>query len=159
MLWTESDGLAGGAVMGAVERALAAFDEGYSCSQSVLSAFAPELGLDREMALRVATAFGGGMGHRGDTCGAVTGAFMVIGLKHGRVRADDREIRDLAYSLVNRFVEEFESRHESVVCRELLGFDLSTPEGERLAEEKWPDDMPCRDVVRDAAEILEEILS
>jgi len=141
-----------------VERALSAFDEGFSCSQSVFSAFAPELELDREMALRVATAFGGGMGHRGDTCGAVTGALMAIGLKHGRVRAEDREIRDLAYSLVNRFAEEFEARHGSIVCRELLGFDLSTPEGERLAEERWPDRMPCRELVRDAAKILEEIL-
>ncbi|HJX37723.1 MAG TPA: C-GCAxxG-C-C family protein [Anaerolineae bacterium] len=141
-----------------VERALSAFDEGFSCSQSVFSAFAPELELDREMALRVATAFGGGMGHRGDTCGAVTGALMAIGLKHGRVRAEDREIRDLAYSLVNRFAEEFEARHGSIVCRELLGFDLSTPEGERLAEERWPDRMPCRELVRDAAKILEEML-
>lgn len=144
--------------MDEVERALSTFDEAFSCSQSVFSAFAPELGLDREMALRVATAFGGGMGHRGDTCGAVTGAFMVIGLKHGRVRAEDREIRDLAYSLVNQFVKEFQARHGSIVCRELLGFDLSTPEGQRLAEERWPDDMPCREVVRDAASILKEIL-
>ena len=144
--------------MSVVERALSAFDEGFSCSQSVLSASASELGLDREMALRVATAFGGGMGHRGDTCGAVTGAFMAIGLKHGRLRAEDRETRERAYSLVNRFVEEFESRHGSIVCRELLGFDLSTPEGERLAEENWPDRMPCRTLVRGAAEILTEIL-
>jgi C_GCAxxG_C_C family probable redox protein len=145
--------------MDAVERALSTFDEGYSCSQSILSSFAPALGLDRDMALRVATAFGGGMGHRGDTCGAVTGAFMVIGLRHGRVKAEDREIRDRAYALVNRFVEEFEARHGSIVCRELLGFDLSTPEGEQLAEERWPDDMPCREVVRDAASILKELLA
>jgi C_GCAxxG_C_C family probable redox protein len=144
--------------MSQVRRALSTFDEGYSCSQSILSSFAPELGLDREMALRVATAFGGGMGHRGDTCGAVTGAFMVIGLKHGRVKAEDRDVRDRAYALVNQFVEAFEARHGSIVCRELLGFDLSTPEGEQLAEERWPDDMPCREVVRDAASILEELL-
>lgn len=145
--------------MDVAERALCTFDEGFNCSQSVFSAWAEELGLDRETALRVATAFGGGMGHRGDTCGAVTGAFMAIGLKHGRLRAEDREIRDLAYSLVNQFAKEFESRHGSVMCRDLLGFDLSTPEGERLAEERWPDRMPCREVVRDAAEILSEILS
>jgi C_GCAxxG_C_C family probable redox protein len=144
--------------MDVVERALSTFDEGFNCSQSVLAAWAEELGLDRETALRVATAFGGGMGHRGDSCGAVTGAFMAIGLKHGRLRADDEETRDLAYGLVNRFVEEFQARHGSIVCRELLGFDLSTPEGERLAEERWPDLMPCRQVVRDAAEILSKIL-
>lgn len=145
--------------MSVVERAAATMDEGFNCAQSVFSAWASELGLDRETALRVATAFGGGMGHRGDTCGAVTGAFMAIGLKYGRLRAEDEETRDLAYSLVNRFVEEFESRHGSVVCRELLGFDLSTPEGERLAEENWPDRMPCRGLVRDAAKILEGLLS
>lgn len=83
---------------------------------------------------------------------------MAIGLKHGRINAEDREIRDRAYQLVNRFVEEFQARHGSIVCRELLGFDLSTPEGERLADERWPDDMPCRDVVRDAATILKEML-
>jgi C_GCAxxG_C_C family probable redox protein len=145
--------------MGVVERAVSTLDEGYSCSQSVFSSFAPELGLDREMALRVATAFGGGMGYRGDTCGAVTGAFMAIGLKHGRLRPDDEETRDLAYSLVNRFVEEFKAIHGSIVCRELLGFDLNTPEGARLSEERWPDRMPCRDLVKDAARILEELLS
>ncbi len=145
--------------MSVVERAAATMEEGFNCAQSVFSAWATELGLEREAALRVATAFGGGMGHRGDTCGAVTGAFMAIGLKYGRLRADDEETRDLAYSLVNRFVEEFESRHGSVVCRELLGFDLSTPEGEGLAEERWPDHMPCRGLVRDAAEILEELLA
>jgi len=145
--------------MSVVERAAATMNEGFNCAQSVFSAWAPELGLDREVALRVATAFGGGMGHRGDTCGAVTGAFMAIGLKYGRLRADDEETRDLAYSLVNRFVEEFESRHGSIVCRELLGFDLSTPEGARLSEERWPDRMPCRGLVRDAAEILEGLLS
>jgi C_GCAxxG_C_C family probable redox protein len=145
--------------MGVVEGAVSAFDEGFSCSQSVFSAFAPELGLDRETALKVATAFGGGMGHRGDTCGAVTGAFMAIGLKHGRLRADDQETRDRAYSLVERFVQEFESRHGSIVCRELLGCDISTPEGMQIAEEQNLPPTRCPNFVRDAAEILEEILS
>lgn len=144
--------------MDVVERAASTFDEGFSCSQAVLSAWGEELGLDRETALRVATAFGGGIAHRGDTCGAVTGAFMAIGLKHGRLRADDQETRDLAYALVNRFVEEFQARHGSIVCRELLGYDLSTPEGERLSQELWPEGAPCPQLVRDAAEILSEIL-
>jgi C_GCAxxG_C_C family probable redox protein len=144
--------------MDVVERAVSTFDEGFNCAQSVLSAWGEELGLDRETALGVATAFGGGMGHRGDTCGAVTGAFMAIGLKHSRLRADDEETRDRAYALVNRFVEEFQARHGSIVCRELLGYDLSTPEGERLAEELWPEGTPCPQFVRDAAAILKEIL-
>lgn len=144
--------------MGVVERADSSFEEGFSCSQAVFSAWAEELGLDPETALRVATAFGGGMGRRGDTCGAVTGAFMAIGLKHGRVSTDDEETRDRAYALVERFVEEFESRHGSIVCRDMLGYDLSSPEGQRLSEELWPEGAPCEQAVRDAAEILKEIL-
>jgi C_GCAxxG_C_C family probable redox protein len=145
--------------MGVVEDAVSAFDEGFSCSQSVFSAFAPELGLDRETALKVATAFGGGMGHRGDTCGAVTGAFMAIGLRHGRLRAEDEETRDRAYSLVDRFVREFESRHGSIVCRELLGYDISTPEGTQRVHEANLPETRCPHFVRDAALILEELLS
>ena len=140
------------------ERAVSGFEEGFNCSQAVFSAWAAELGLDRETALRVATAFGGGMGHRGDTCGAVTGAFMAIGLKHGRLRADDEETRDLAYGLVERFVQEFEGRHGSIVCRELLGHDISTPEGMEQVSQNNLAATRCPGFVRDAAEILNEIL-
>ena len=136
------------------ERAASHFEEGFSCSQSVLSAYGPDLGLDRETALKVATGFGGGMGHMGETCGAVTGAFMVIGLKHGRIRAEDEETRDKAYSLIAEFAERFKSRNGSMVCRELLGCDIGTPEGLELAREK----NVCPGFVRDAAEIIEEIL-
>jgi C_GCAxxG_C_C family probable redox protein len=138
-----------------VERAVSLFEEGFSCSQAILSTFGPQLGLDRETALKVATAFGGGMGHMGETCGAVTGAFMVIGLKHGRIRAEDEETRDKAYELVAEFVDKFRSRNGSIVCRELLGCDINTPEGLALAREK----NVCPGFVRDAAEIIEEILA
>jgi C_GCAxxG_C_C family probable redox protein len=138
-----------------VERAVSLFEEGFSCSQAILSTFGPQLGLDRETALKVATAFGGGTGHMGETCGAVTGAFMVIGLKHGRIRAEDEETRDKAYELVAEFVDKFRSRNGSIVCRELLGCDINTPEGLALAREK----NVCPGFVRDAAEIIEEILA
>lgn len=145
--------------MKSVERAVFTFDEGFSCSQALLSAFGPELGLDREMALRVATAFGGGMGHRGDTCGAVTGAFMAMGLKHGRLEADDEETRDRVYSLVDEFVRRFEERHGSIVCRELLGCDISTAEGMKFVKDNNISSTRCPNYVRDAAQILGELLS
>lgn len=144
--------------MNGVERAVSCFDEGFSCSQAVLSAFGPQLGLDRETALRVAAGFGGGMGHRGETCGAVTGAFMVIGLKCGRSAVDNQEAKETAYTLVNEFVDEFESRNGSVICRELLGCDISTPEGLELAREMNLLTTRCPNFVRDAAEIIEQVL-
>ena len=144
--------------MNRVERALSCFEEGFSCSQAMLSTYGPELGLDRETALMVATAFGGGMGRMGATCGAVTGAFMVIGLKYGRTRVEDEETKEKAYSLVREFADRFESRNGSIVCRELLGYDIGTPEERELAREQGLFASLCPRFVRDAAEIIERIL-
>ena len=79
------------------------FSEGYSCSQSVLAAFAPELGLDADAALRVSAAFGGGMGRTGGTCGAVTGALMALGLKYGATVADP-VAKERTYALTREFI-------------------------------------------------------
>jgi len=144
--------------MNRVERALSCFEEGFSCSQAMLSTYGPELGLDRETALMVATAFGGGMGRMGATCGAVSGAFMVIGLKYGRTRVEDEGTKEKAYSLVREFADRFESRNGSIVCRELLGYDIGTPEERELAREQGLFATLCPRFVRDAAEIIERIL-
>jgi C_GCAxxG_C_C family probable redox protein len=144
--------------MSQVEQADSCFEEGFSCSQAVFSTYAPQLGLDRESALKVAGPFGGGMGGLGNTCGAVTGAFMVIGLKHGRLRVDDIETKERVYSLVKEFARRFASRNGSILCRELLGHDISTPEGRSLARDKGLFDTICPKLVQDAAEIIEQIL-
>jgi C_GCAxxG_C_C family probable redox protein len=123
----------------------------------MFSSYGPELGLDRETALRVATAFGGGMGRMGETCGALAGAFMVIGLKYGRTRVEDEETKEKAYSLVREFADRFESRNGSIVCRELLGYDIGTPEERELAREQGLFATLCPRIVRDAAEIIERI--
>ncbi len=98
------------------------------------------------------------MGRMGETCGAVTGAFMVIGLRYGNVRAEDSQIKEKAYSLVREFVDQFQSRNETIGCRELLGCELSTPEGRELAREKNLFATICPKLVQDAAEIVEQIL-
>jgi len=76
-------------MMDEVEHAVSCFKDGFSCSQAVLSAYGEQFGMNREMALKVSGAFGGGMGHLGETCGAVTGAFMLVGLKYGKTRVED----------------------------------------------------------------------
>lgn len=140
------------------DRAVASFKEGFSCSQAVLASYAQDYGLTVEQALKVAGAFGGGMGRMGDTCGAVTGAFMVIGLKYGKTRADDEPAKEKAYRLVQEFAKRFRLRHGSIVCRDLLGCDLSTPEGRKTASEKHFIETRCPLLVQDAVVILEEIL-
>ena len=144
--------------MNRVERAVSCFKEGFTCSQALLSTYGPQLGLNHELALKVSGALGGGMARMGETCGAVTGAFMVIGLKHGKTKVEDEQTKKRAYSLVREFVDRFKSRNGSIVCRELLGCDISTPEGRELAKEKNLFATLCPKFVQDAAEIIEQIL-
>ena len=141
-----------------IVNAVACFNEGFTCGQALLSAFGEELGLNRELALKIACAFGGGMACMGETCGAVTGAFMVIGLKHGRTIVGDRPAKNKTYTLTRSFRKAFEARNGSIVCRELLNVDISTPEGMTLAEEKKLFKRHCPNFVKDAAEILDELL-
>jgi C_GCAxxG_C_C family probable redox protein len=144
--------------MSKVEEAVACFKEGFVCSQAVLSVYGEQFGLDRDAALKIADGFGGGMARMGETCGAVTGAFMVIGLKHGRATVEDAQAHETTYRLVNEFVRRFQSRNRSIVCRELLGCDISTPDGLRSARQQNLFTKVCPGYVRDAAEIIEEIL-
>lgn len=144
--------------MSKVQEALDCFERGFNCAQAVLSVYgtSPELG--RKTALRIATPFGAGMARMAKTCGAVTGAFMVIGLAHGRFKRDDYAARDHTYELVHEFVRRFTARNGSIVCRDLLGCDVSTPEGLKRAEEEHLVEEKCPDYVRYAAELLEELL-
>lgn len=124
----------------------------------MLSTYGMRFGLDRETAFKVAGAFGGGMARMGETCGAVTGALMVIGLKHGKTKADDDEAREKTYELANQFALRFKARNKSVLCRELLGYDLSMEQGREAVAEKNLFMTLCPRFVQDAAEILEEIV-
>jgi C_GCAxxG_C_C family probable redox protein len=145
--------------MSIADTATACFDEGFNCSQAVFSAFAPQLGLDRVAALKVAGPFGGGMGRMGETCGAVTGALMVIGLKYGQTTSEDKAAKEKSYELVREFVKRFRLRNQGcIACRELLGADISTPEGMQKIREKQAFTTMCPKFVRDAAEIVEELL-
>jgi C_GCAxxG_C_C family probable redox protein len=144
--------------MGNVEEAWSNFEAGFSCSQSIVAAFGPEMGLERTMALRVAAALGGGLARSGETCGAASGALVVIGLKYGRIEADDEEAKERAYRIGGEFLERFKSRAGSTVCRELLGYDVSDPEQRQLGKEKGISTSICPRLVQDAAEILEQIL-
>ncbi len=140
------------------EQALTMFQGGFICSQSVFAAFAEELGLSREKALMIASGFGGGMGRMSLTCGAVTGACMVLGLKEGYSSGDSKESREKIYRLVREFADTFRTIHGSIECRELLGFDISTAEGYKGAADSGIFRTLCPRFVQSAVEIAEKMI-
>lgn len=144
--------------MSRVERAVSCFEDGFSCSQALFSTYGTKFGMNRELTLRISAAFGGGMSWMGETCGAVTGAFMVIGLNCGNIKAKDEEAKRKTYEVVTEFVHRFSSRHGSIKCKDILGCDISTPEGRDIAKKKKLFDTVCPKYIQDAAEIIEQIL-
>lgn len=144
--------------MSGTEKAISSFKSGFNCAQAVFSSYSEEFGLSPEIALKIASAFGGGMGRIGETCGAVTGAFMAIGLKYGMTKIGDVESKERTYQIVQEFAKEFKSRNGSLRCAELLGCDIGTSEGMNMAREKNLFTTICPKLVKDGAEIIEKIL-
>jgi len=140
------------------DKAISCFKDGFNCSQAVFSTFAPLYDLDYKLALRVAGAFGGGMGSMGETCGAVTGSFMVIGLEHGKVNADDKISKGKTYRYVQEFTKRFEQKYGSIKCKILLGYDLNTEEGIKMAKEKGLFINFCPGLIEEAVDILEQLI-
>jgi C_GCAxxG_C_C family probable redox protein len=141
--------------MSRVEKAVSRFQSGNSCAQAVFSTYAEPLGMAGETAVKVAAGFGGGMGRMGHTCGAVTGAFMALGLKYG---GPESKAKEKTYELVREFASRFKARHGSLDCNDLLGCDISTSEGRQRIKQQKLHSTLCPQIVRDAAEILEELL-
>jgi C_GCAxxG_C_C family probable redox protein len=148
----------GGRMADRVEIAVQRFLEGFNCTQAVLSAFANEFDLPPKPALRIAASFGGGIARTGETCGAVTGALMVLGLRFGTTIASDTEAKDRMYGLAQEFLAQFKSRHGAVLCRDLLGCDVSTPQGLQMAKDKGLFTDRCPRLVADAVQLAGEML-
>jgi C_GCAxxG_C_C family probable redox protein len=127
------------------------FAKGFNCSQSVFSAFASQLGLSIATALKLSSTFGAGMARQGQVCGALTGALMVLGLQHGNV---DPEGKEQTYRIADEFIRKFKERHGTILCSELIGYDISTPAGMQAAREKHLFTTICPALVNETAESL-----
>lgn len=139
------------------EKAKEYFKSGYNCSQSVFLAYAEEMGLNAETALKISSSFGGGMGRLREVCGAVSGMFMAVGLALGYTDKDDRNAKKEHYERIQYLAKEFEKLNGSIVCRTLLGLDVEhdnpTP-AERNKE--YYKKRPCVELVGDACRILDK---
>jgi C_GCAxxG_C_C family probable redox protein len=131
------------------------FRSGFNCAQSVFIPFAAESGLGRAEAARIASAFGAGMGRMQETCGAVTGALMSIGLRFGFERAEDQAGKDLALKKTKELLASFKAEFGTLLCKELLGLDLNTEEGQRFHKESGQREQVCAACVMRAAALVE----
>ena len=134
------------------------YKQEFTCSQAVLIVFADDFGLERDTALRIACGMGGGMGRSDHICGAVTGAIMVLGLKYGMTDPERQEDKLNTYGKVREFIERFTSSCGSIGCTDLIGCNLSTPEGMERCKTEELSDRACPPLVEEAVRILEEML-
>ena len=136
------------------------FLNGYNCSQSVVLAFSDVVNVDKDTLLRLAGSFGGGMGRLRETCGAVTGMFIIAGLLYGYSTPETGEIKADLYSKIQELAHRFEAVNGSIVCREILGLTSkhSSPVPEARTAEYYKK-RPCPEIVGIAAEILENFIA
>jgi C_GCAxxG_C_C family probable redox protein len=143
--------------MSRIDEAVDCFCRGAACSQAIVGTYGPLFGLSREQGIKLSSGFAGGM-RMAQTCGAVTGAFMILGLKHAGPNCDQRDCRENVYAPIRAFTAQFQQRNHTLVCKELLGCDISTPQGAQQAMKEGLFRSICPKLVQDAAEILEEML-
>ncbi len=144
--------------MSKAENAVQSFQNGFNCSQAIFSTYCEEFGLDTTSALKIACPFGSGMARTAKICGAVSGAYMLIGLKHGKCLPEDNDAKETCFRLSKEFTDRFDEIHGSINCSDLLKNDLSTEEGLQYIKENGLWDKLCPIFIRDAAVILEDLL-
>jgi len=138
------------------ERAVAYFLGGYNCAQSVLLAMFEHWNGKNDLIPKIAAAFGGGMGRCGSVCGAVSGRIMAVGIRLG-TNEPSSEKRTEAYDLAQRVFRHFEKQNGSVLCRELIGYDLSDPKQLEEARKRDVFEEKCTVFISKAVEALLEL--
>jgi C_GCAxxG_C_C family probable redox protein len=141
------------------DRAIQSFRGGLNCAQAVVSAFSEELKYDNSMALSVSCGFGAGMGRLQETCGAVTGSFMVLGMVNCRKFTDNKDRKEVTYDMIRKFSDKFKQIHGTTDCSSLLNCDLKTEDGHRFAIENKLFGTVCENCISDSIGILEELIA
>lgn len=141
-----------------VDQAVAYYQQGYTCTQSILASFAGRYGLEQNLAFRIGEPFGAGMSCANGMCGSVTGAIMVLGLQYGSIHSNDEVARSYTFQRVHELIQRYIKIHGSIQCSDLLGYNLSNPQQLQTVWEKGLFIQLCPNLVRDAAQILVEML-
>jgi C_GCAxxG_C_C family probable redox protein len=140
-----------------VNTAIDAFYNGKNCAQSVLKAYVDELRMDEQQVLNLALGFGGGMGKMQKDCGAVTGAYMVIGIRNALFMEDENERKEKTPLMIQAFRKQFCQRHQSDQCVHLLGCDIRTEAGQKYFKDNQLKDKVCSKCIKSSIDILDEL--
>ena len=135
------------------------FTQGYNCAQSVFCAYCEKFGIDKETGLKLSSSFGGGMGRLREVCGALSAAFMLLGLKDGYTQPDNDEAKQQHYAKIQEIAKQFENKFGSIICRKLLNIDAKevSPVPTKRTEQFYHS-RPCLDFVEYVTEILDKEL-
>ncbi len=140
------------------EKAIQNFRSGLNCAQSVLATYSSRFGMDENAALTVSCGFGAGMGRLQETCGAVTGAFMVIGVHVGKQYPENSMRKSVSYKLIQDFEAEFTKMNKSIKCMDLINVDLRTDEGQKQFSERMLGTKVCEKCIANATEIIDRLI-
>ena len=140
------------------QKAVELFREGFNCSQAVFAAFADEMNIDRDVALRMTGPNGGGVARLREVCGAVTSMLMVYGYFHGNSDGANQDAKARVYEESRGLVDEFKAEHGTIICRELLGIpmDVNSPVKPAARTAEYYQTRPCERCIATAARIAEK---
>ncbi len=139
------------------ERAEQIFKEGFNCAQAILTTYCEKYGMNVDEASKISCGFGAGCGRQSLTCGAVSGAFLVIGLKYGNAFKLDKDSKEVTYEKIKLFIDRFKKMYGSVNCYELLGCDLDSEEGQSYYKDYNMFENECCSYVKNTCKILDEM--
>ncbi len=140
-------------------KVIISFREDKNCSQAVLLGFADRFQIQEDHALSIASGFGAGMGRLQRTCGAVSGAYMVIGLYAGSKSINNTERKESAYQMIQEFTKRFEEEKETTICEDLIHCNLKTEEGQEYFENNNLKERVCEKCIKLSLNILDDLMN
>lgn len=139
------------------QKAIYSFRGGKNCAQSVLSTYAERFKIETELAISLTSGFGAGMGRLQETCGAVTGAFMVIGLHNSKMHRDNSSLKEASMLMIQEFTQKFVEKNGTINCKSLIKCDLNTDEGQKYFADNKIADTICSKCISDSIRIINEL--
>ncbi|MBN2237338.1 MAG: C_GCAxxG_C_C family protein [Bacteroidales bacterium] len=135
------------------------FKTGRNCAQSVLSVYADDFHLEKQVLLGLSSGFGAGMGRLQETCGAVTGAYMVLGLYNGSIHSNNGLLKEASYEMIQKFTTQFKEEFGTTKCKLLLDCDLNTDEGQIQFEEEKLGELICQKCISTSVKLIESLIN